>query len=58
MLVWFRPGNTSGSGKFLRAKSTTLDEKFSRGTLLIAVPNGKNDLDWAIRLRDSKCAID
>jgi len=36
-------------GKPLRAFATTLVGKPSKGTRLIAVPNGNNAKDWAIR---------
>lgn len=38
-------------GKLLRASFTTLFEKSFRGTRLIVVSNGKNKLDWTIRIQ-------
>lgn len=42
-----------------KALDTTLDEKFSRGTRLIAEPNGNNSKDkqWKIRSQASKSAM-
>ena len=41
-------------GKPLRAFATTLFWKHHRGTRLIAVPNGNNAKDWAIRSQAPK----
>ena len=41
-------------GNPLRAFATTLFRKLYRGTRLIAVPNGNNAKDWAIRSQAPK----
>ena len=44
-------------GNPLRAFATTSYGKLYEGTRLIAVPNGKNAKDWAIRRRESNPAM-
>lgn len=47
--VVLRNGETACSGNLLRALTTTLVWKHSRGTQVIPVPNGNKVKDWTIR---------